>query len=194
MRLRGKLAAAAFVSVAMAVSTPASAGPIDVTYVGIPYGDYGDVSLTGGLPAADMTDLYFTGQIVLTTNDGTLDVWCIDLFHDIYVGAGSYTYSAGPLSTNNAIPPTALTPEQIALIEALSAYGDATLPGHSDPNDWSAAIQAEIWDIEYGTTAWGTTGFRRRFNLPGMASCVLGNPRNTRNRQRTTLRKWPGFC
>ena len=22
-----------------------------------------------------------------------------------------------------------------------------------------AAIQAEIWDIEYGTTAWGTTGF-----------------------------------
>ncbi len=89
----------------------------------------------------------YTGRQTLTANYGNTDdpaqqfsifAWCIDVFHDINIGANSIVYTLGP-----AIAPEATN------IRKLAAWGDQQL-GISTPNALiSAAVQAEIWDLEY---------------------------------------------
>jgi hypothetical protein len=148
-----KCAAAVLVG-AMVATSPVSATTIHITDVEVPY--YESVTLTGGTLGLDAIGI--AGQIVLTTNFGTLGTWCVDVFHTINIG-GTYTYMTGPLSTDNSggSPATSnpLTSTQIHQIEALAAYGDAVMLS-TPSNLFSAALQAAIWDVEYGTTATGS--------------------------------------
>jgi len=146
--------AAAVLVGAMVAASPVSATTVNITDVEVPY--FESVTLTGGTLGSDSIGI--AGQIVLTTNFGTLDTWCVDLFHTINIG-GSYTYMTGPLLTDNSgsSPATSnpLTPTQIDQIEALAAYGNAVMLS-TPSNLFSAALQAAIWDVEYGTTASGS--------------------------------------
>ncbi len=150
--------AAATLAGAMVFAAPVSATTINITDVEVPYSE--SVTLTGGtLGGPDAIGI--AGQIVLTTNLGTLGTWCVDLFHTINIG-GSYTYMTGPLLTDNSgsTPATSnpLTSTQINQIEALAAYGNGVMLS-SPSNPFSAALQAAIWDVEYGTTATGSAAF-----------------------------------
>jgi len=143
-------------SAAMLLGTAAAnATNIDITNVQVPYGLYGVVLTGGDLPGASPYSVYLTGEIVLTTQEGDLATWCVDLFHDINLG-GSYTYTTMPLTTDNSgsMPSNSnpLTTQQIDDISYLATIGTAGM--NADPsNDYSAAVQAAIWDVEYGATA-----------------------------------------
>jgi PEP-CTERM motif len=149
--------AAAVLAGAMALAAPASATIINITNVQVPYSE--GVTLTGGTIGSEVIGI--AGQFVLTTDIGTLNAWCVDLFHTISLG-GSYTYMTGPLLTDNSgsSPGTSnpLSSTQISQIEALAAYGNAVMLS-SPSNAFSAALQAAIWDVEYGTTATGSPLF-----------------------------------
>jgi hypothetical protein len=149
--------AAAVLAGAMALAAPASASIINITNVQVPFSE--GVTLTGGTIGSEAIGI--AGQFVLTTDIGTLNAWCVDLFHTISLG-GSYTYTTGPLLTDNSgsSPGTSnpLSSTQINQIEALAAYGNAVMLS-SPSNAFSAALQAAIWDVEYGTTATGSPLF-----------------------------------
>ena len=133
---------------------PTASASIIITNVQVPY--YEGITLTGGSIGSESIGI--AGQIVLTTNIGVLGTWCVDLFRNITLG-GSYTYTVGNLTNDGAMPtPNALSPTQINQIGALAAYGNF-LMSTSPTNAKSAAIQAAIWDVEYGTTASGSAGF-----------------------------------
>lgn len=122
------------------LATPAFAS-FTVTNVEMPYNDL----LTIANPNVGEG---YIGQDVLTTSVGTIDAWCIDLYHDIFLGAGqSLAYKFGPITINN--DGGTLTSQQIKEIGGLMVYGDNQLA--NDPsNDAAAAIQLAIWDVEYG--------------------------------------------
>jgi len=146
---------------ALALAQPACASTINVTNVQVPYSE--GVTLHGGIFGLGTLGVGIAGEIVLTTNIGILNTWCVDLFHTIYLG-GTYTYQTGPLTTDNSgsSPATShpLTLAQSADISALAAYGMAQLPSMAAlTNPFSAAIQAAIWNVEYGTTATGSSHF-----------------------------------
>ena len=111
------------------------------------------------------------GEIVLTNGVGTgslagltsLATWCLDIFHDIYLGY-AYTWTVQPIVTGVLVAPplgnpplstVGLDAAQIREIGALMQYGQtaANLSG-----DGSAAIQLAIWEIEYGLSASGPSG------------------------------------
>lgn len=143
-----KLAALAG-AVSLALATPAVAGPFTIYDIELPLNN----TLTINGPSAPGS--FYVGQQVLTTSIGTIDAWCIDIYHDDHVGGGqSVMYATGPITTNNAIPiAVALTADQITEIRALVNYGDVLLANHKTAsNDVSAAIQLAIWEVEYGTT------------------------------------------
>jgi hypothetical protein len=153
-----KLAASMLVG-AMALAAPASAGTITVTYDQLPYNE--SVTLSGGIAGAAGT--YEAGQFELTTTGipSTIYVWCVDLFHTINTGSVNIPYVEYPLTTDNSgstfATSTPLTTTQENDIGALAAYGNAVMLS-SPSNDFSAALQAEIWDVEYSTTATGSSG------------------------------------
>lgn len=141
---------------ALALAAPANA-TVHVTNVQVPYSE--SVTLHDGIFGAGNSDgIGIAGQIVLTTNIGTLGTWCVDLFHVVYLG-GTYDYEPGPLLTDNTgnSPATSnpLSLTQIDEIEALAPYGNGMMKT-SPSNPESAAIQSAIWDVEYGTTATGS--------------------------------------
>jgi len=87
----------------------------------------------------------YTGQQDLVADYGTSNhgpyfnvfAWCVDVFDDIYLGSDSIVYNLDPLTVPNA--------EDIAKV---AAWGNRQLA--SGPNALiSAAVQAEIWDLEY---------------------------------------------
>jgi PEP-CTERM motif len=88
----------------------------------------------------------YTGQQVLTANFGdTYDpshlfniyAWCVDVFDNIYLGGNNIVY-------NLASPGVPHYDD----IENVAAWGDAILAAGPNPLI-SAAVQAEIWDLEY---------------------------------------------
>jgi hypothetical protein len=150
MRTLGLASAATLLATAAANATN-----INITNVQVPYGLYGVVLTGGDLPGASPYSVYLAGEIVLTTPEGNLATWCVDLFHDINLG-GTYTYTTMPLTTDNSgsIPSNSnpLTTQQIDDISYLAAIGTAGMNANPS-NDYSAAVQAAIWEVEYGTTA-----------------------------------------
>lgn len=119
---------------------PATATPFNVYDVEINDGE----TVTLSTP---ISDTFAFGQIVLTTSVGTIDAWCIDLFHDIYVGGGQdLPYTTGAITTNGAGQP--LNATQTAEIAGLIVNGDALLSGGGTP-DISLATQLAIWSVEY---------------------------------------------
>ena len=125
----------------LASSSQAHADPITVTNVALPYNE--TVTITG--PGLNVTA--YTGQIQLTTSIGLLDVWCIDLYHDIGVGnVGDLPYQFGPIATN--FDGANLSAIQIGEIAGLVATGNS-LMASSPSNVLSAAIQMAIWSVEF---------------------------------------------
>ncbi|WP_428537160.1 PEP-CTERM sorting domain-containing protein [Rhodopila sp.] len=132
-------------AVSLALATPAMAGPFTINDIELPYNDI----LTINGPTSGTA---YVGQQVLTTSIGTIDAWCIDIYHDDQVGPNqNVAYVTGPITTNNATPTAvALTDDQISKIRALVNYGDALLANPATAsNNVSAAIQLAIWQVEY---------------------------------------------
>lgn len=130
------------------LTTPASAGGITVTDIELPYND----TLTITSPISGQG---YVGQQVLTTNLGTtIDAWCIDLYHDDYVGAGqNLQFGTSEVLVDGE--GNDLSSMQVAQIAGLINYGDAILdtnPGGWSTqalSDFSASIQLAIWTDEY---------------------------------------------
>ena len=128
----------------LASSSQAHADPITVTNVALPYNETVTITGPGGLNVTA-----YTGQIQLTTSIGLLDVWCIDLYHDIGVGnVGDLPYQFGTISTDFEANPVPLSATQIGDIAGLIATGNS-LMASSPSNVLSAAIQMAIWSVEF---------------------------------------------
>lgn len=141
-----------------AASRPAAATAIYVSNMELTNG-YEFITFSG----ATFSGTEYTGQQDLTANAGTsydpnpadqfhLYAWCVDVFDDIYIGSNSIAYTLGTLTQNGG--GGALGQTVINEIGWLAAYGNAALAG--GPNAaMSAAVQAEIWSLEYGSTVTG---------------------------------------
>jgi hypothetical protein len=146
-------------AMALAISASAGATTITVIDVEVPYNE--NVTLSGG-SGSPPNGTYEAGQFALTLSpSGTVYAWCVDLFHTIGLGATNFTYTEIPLTTENngvsVATSTSLNVTQEDEIGALAAYGNGVML--TTPSaDFSAALQAAIWDVEYGTTATGSPG------------------------------------
>ena len=93
------------------------------------------------------------GEIQLQTNVGTLNAYCVDLFHTISTGSNAYTFNQNALTAGssymNGSASSTFTVNQVGLITNLLING--SLQTQNTIN--SAALQVAIWDVEYGTAA-----------------------------------------
>jgi len=90
------------------------------------------------------------GQIQMTTDNGIIDVWCIDV--SVYL-QNTGDFSVGTLQAGLPGIPTGITQTQLGEMGALISHGDmlvASPPAGFNPSDVSAAIQIAIWSIENG--------------------------------------------
>lgn len=145
--------------------SPAFAVTVDVDNVQLLYSE--SINLNGYIDGSSYSENnQLAGQIALTVNNTVgsatqyvLPVWCVDIFHNIYLGSSGFQFSRGVLSTDNstgtADPPALLTGTQIATILDLATYGNALM--QSNPtNHTSALVQAAIWTEEYNNTSGNT--------------------------------------
>ena len=155
---RLKLLAAASIALAGFAPAPAFAGHIFTSNMALPYGL--TVQLDGGYlgPVSSLA-----GQQILTVNDGssynasglyTLAAWCIDFPHHINIGGLAIDYTVLPLTDDHIGSTPGTSPTLSALqseeIGGLVSYGNQHVAA-SPSNQLSAAVQAAIWNIEYGS-------------------------------------------
>ena len=140
-------------ALAVALATPAAAVQIDVSNVAVPLWvsgvdiSYGSHSYTGVIAGQIVLHAAYAGAIASPAFD--VYAWCVDLFHDVYLGANTYHYILGGAVTNdgNGATLSSLTGNQLM---TLAAYGNARLAGADAGNaDVSTAIQLAIWQTEY---------------------------------------------
>lgn len=182
----------AFSLCSMALTPTASAGII-ISNVQVPYGETITLTSTASSPintssnltlfraAGNSSVIWLAGQIILTTDIGMLGVWCIDLFRNISLGNTSLDYTTSSLDDNGSTPPVAPTPltaQQIDDIGKVAAYGNY-LMSTAPTNARSAAVQAAIWNIEYGTTATGSAQFNTELASIMAVLPTLTNPGGT---------------
>lgn len=138
---------------AIAFAGVAQATIINVTNVAVPLSASG-VNVSVG---AHSYSNVISGQIVLTgaISGGlggpfVLYAWCVDFYHDIYLGANSYAYNvAGPTVTDDSNG-TALSTTVSNKMMTLAAYGNAQLAGaKAGDANFSSAVQVAIWKTEY---------------------------------------------
>jgi hypothetical protein len=143
---------------------PAIADTVFVSNMSLPY--YEIVDLAGGR-IGRQTGVY-AGQQVLTANNGstydplrtyTLDAWCVDFDHDIYIGGNSINYTLSTL-TDDHLGATAATSNPVSSATAkelagVVAYGNGLMQA-SPSKLISAAVQVALWNIEYGSTYAGS--------------------------------------
>ena len=165
MRHSASVACAALAVLALAVlalaAGPARAGTIFVSAMQLTNGyEVVDLNTGGGQIARGI----YAGQQDLTANTGNsasggapfhLYAWCVDFYHDINIGSDQIVYTLGGLPSVNGAPPGGLTAAQGAEIAWLAAYGNAAL-AHGANAELSAAVQIDIWNVEYGFTYAGT--------------------------------------
>ena len=152
-------------TIALAVATPAIAGPITTTNDSIPIGEI--VNLTNIRPINGV----IAGQNVFqVSGGGTIDAWCIDMFHEISLGNNSYSFTQGTLSAGASDGHgNTLTATQVERMAGLMEVGNGILQGGALASanahygisgatltDWSAAIQLAIWDVEYAQNFFAT--------------------------------------
>ena len=149
---------AAALGLAAFTPLPALAGQIFASNMALPYGM--TVQLAGGVLGAVSS---LAGQQILTVNNGstynpaglyTLAAWCIDFPHHISIGSIGIDYTVGVLTDDHigTTPTTSnpLSPLQAQEIGGLVRYGNQQM-AIAPSNLLSAAIQAAIWNIEYGS-------------------------------------------
>jgi hypothetical protein len=93
------------------------------------------------------------GQVQMTTTEGVLDVWCVDVSVHL---RNKGVYRAGPLAAGVPGIPSGITEKQIGEIGALLSHGDllvAEPPPGFNRSDVSASIQIAIWTIENGSAS-----------------------------------------
>jgi PEP-CTERM motif len=157
------MAAAALIGLG-GLAAPARAAEIYVDNVQLPYSE--SLNLNGVVDGSSYNAYnQLAGQIVLTVNNVgnasqfTLPVWCVDIFHDIYLGSSGFQFSDGALSTDNSAGtpngPAPLSATQITEILDLATYGN-TLMRNSPSNHNSALVQAAIWTVEYNNSTGNT--------------------------------------
>jgi len=90
------------------------------------------------------------GQIILTNSaGGTVDAWCIDLFHDVYLGSGqNLTYTGEAIANASNGDGGTLTGLQASEVAGLVNYGNALIAAGGATLDQSAGIQMAIWSTE----------------------------------------------
>jgi len=157
IRLKQAFWAAGVLVGAIGLAAPALALDVNVDNVQLPYSE--SLNLNGFIDGSTYSaDNQLAGQIALTVNNvGSatqylLPVWCVDIFHDIYLGSSGFQFSAGLLSTDNsagtADAPAPLSATQITEILDLATYGNSLM--QSNPtNHTSALVQAAVWTAEY---------------------------------------------
>ena len=133
-----KFLAAGACAAAFSFTGEASAGTLTYTAVGITYTD----QITIDYPNAAGVNTH-VGMFQLTTTSGTVDVFCVDLFHDIDPSGGVYSW--GKLTNDSKTPP----PPDALSLGALVARAQAFMHASTDPADVAAAIQLAIWTVEY---------------------------------------------
>ena len=146
-----KLAAATVALLAFA--SPAAAESVHITNVAVPL-------TASGINIAYQTHSYtnvIAGQLQLTSTYGSnpsgpnfiVNAWCVDLLHDINIGANTYDYILASAVTTDSNG-TALSATQNREIMALAAHGNALLAGSSAGSAvMSSAIQLAIWALVY---------------------------------------------
>lgn len=155
------IAAAAVFSAFFATTTASAAVITDVELYN------GGETVTFGY-APDGSDPYhvagtggLAGQINLTTDTGgVINAWCMDFFHDVYLGGGqalTYTgYNLVGASNGNGGTVDAPLASEIA---GLVSYGNTLIAAGGATVDQSAGIQMAIWSLEYnGLTFTGPSG------------------------------------
>ena len=144
-----KLLAGVFVAAAMLVGIGSSRAAVinDVELVGetVTFGNDA-FSTQNGL--AGQSGL--AGEIILTASGGnTINAWCMDLFHDVYLGNGqNLTYTGATLVGASNRDGGFLTAVQAQQIAGLVEYGDQ-LVANGGGTDQAAGIQMAIWATEY---------------------------------------------
>jgi hypothetical protein len=157
IRIAGAFLAVSAVIGMVSFAAPASALTINVDNVQLPYSE--SLNLNGFIDGSNYSaDNQLAGQIVLTVNNAgsaaqySLPVWCVDIFHDIYLGSSGFQFSEGALSTDNSAGtpdgPAPLSTTQISAILDLATYGNELMQV-SPTNHLSALVQASIWTVEY---------------------------------------------
>jgi PEP-CTERM motif len=147
MAMRALRFAAAGALAAVGLASPASATQIYVSGMSLANGyEFATFQRNPNEPAGAWAGgTEYTGQQDLTADYGDTNhaphfnvfAWCVDVFNDIYIGGDSIVYNLVPLAVTNA-----------SEIAKVAAWGDRQLA--SGPNALiSAAVQAEIWDLEY---------------------------------------------
>ena len=112
---------------------------------------YTSATITGLPINFSPTDSGYAGQIHLVTADGSVNVWCADLFDSLSLTGGTYTIlPSTALLTAPGVPP-GMNFRTLGEIGGLKRFGDAYLANISaDPNA-AAAVQIAIWSLEYGS-------------------------------------------
>lgn len=154
--------------IGVALAAPASATQIYVHDASI--GPYEQVTITGGLVGTRTED--YAGQQYDTVNLGStynpatafkVGLWCVDIGEDIILGSND-VYTLAPLGSVTSVPPVTWTPAVIQEIQWLAFYGNKHLANYTNAdmvsygtqNQFSAAVQVAIWNVEYGSTYAGT--------------------------------------
>jgi hypothetical protein len=163
--LRQAVLAATALSGLCGLAAPAFAGEIYVDHVQLPNSE--TVNLNGYIDQASFSETgQLAGQMVLTVNDGNtanpadtydLSVWCVDIFHYIYLGDSTDVYNEISLTTDNSNAPSALSSDQISKITALASYGNKLLLSDPTNASLSALVQAAIWTVEYNNSSIGNS-------------------------------------
>jgi hypothetical protein len=146
MRFRSMIVASA--AVCGLAGAAHAAKTIDVTYVSM------NNPAVVTLSAPGLDEEVYDSAILLTTKSGwTIPVFCVDIWHDINLGAANITFKEEPLTTDSSgsVSGTGnpLSTTQIGEIGGLVDLGTA-LFRNGDPNLATdlAGIQGAIWSIE----------------------------------------------
>ena len=131
----------------LSLASSASATQIYVSYMSLANGyEFATFQPNPNEPAGPWAGgTEYTGQQDLVADYGATDhapffnvyAWCVDVDHYIYLGGDSIVYNLTPLTVPNASD-----------IEKVAAWGSRQLAAGPNPLI-SAAVQAEIWDLEY---------------------------------------------
>ena len=147
--LIGSVAALAIVAGTVASANATDLGITYVAFTGV------TASLSGNIYNNSSVN---TGLITLTTTRGTTPVFCIDLFHEIGIGAHNpaLPYTTGTIVADSSSDPSGVGGNPLVApvpgeIQALANLGFQYFKQGTGTNDIYAGLQGAIWTIEYNT-------------------------------------------